>query len=142
MRRFKSLHLAMLTLGSLCLNSAYASDTLHSLSDSEMSATTGQSLFTLQYLAPGDTGNSYNNTNGNIGFYKFGMEAELELNANIKKLQLGCGGVNGAGACDIDIDNFSLSGNPGALTGQVVGGVQTATLAEFPHRQSQSHGFP
>ncbi|ENX61651.1 hypothetical protein F884_02711 [Acinetobacter sp. CIP 102143] len=110
MRRFKSLHLAMLTLGSLCLNSAYASDTLHSLTDSEMSATTGQSLFTLQYLAPSDTGNSYNSTNGNIGFYKFGMEAELQLNANIKKLQLGCGGVNGANACDIDIDNVSLSG--------------------------------
>ena len=73
MRRFKSLHLAMLTLGSLCLNSAYASDTLHSLTDSEMSATTGQSLFTLQYLAPSDTGNSYNSTNGNIGFYKFGL---------------------------------------------------------------------
>ena len=134
MRRFKSLHLAMLTLGSLCLNSAYASDTLHSLSDSEMSAATGQSLFTLQYLAPSDTGNSYNSTNGNIGFYKFGMEAELELNANIKKLQLGCGGVNGAGACDIDIDNFSLSGNPGALTGPVVGGVQTATLADSEAR--------
>ncbi|MFH4122381.1 hypothetical protein WAI71_21990, partial [Acinetobacter baumannii] len=31
-------------------------------------------------------------------------------NANIKKLQLGCGGVNGAGACDIDIDYLSLSG--------------------------------
>ncbi|MGE8551218.1 MAG: hypothetical protein ACN6NN_09965, partial [Acinetobacter calcoaceticus] len=29
---------------------------------------------------------------------------------NIKKLQLGCGGVNGAGACDIDIDYLSLSG--------------------------------
>ncbi len=28
----------------------------------------------------------------------------------LKKLQLGCGGVNGAGACDIDIDYLSLSG--------------------------------
>ena len=110
MRQFKFLYLTTLVLGGLCLNSAYASDTLHSLTDSEMSAATGQSLFTLQYLAPGDTGNSYNNTNGNIGFYKFGMEAELQLNANIKKLQLGCGGVNGANACDIDIDNVSLSG--------------------------------
>lgn len=130
MRQFKSLYLTMLVLGGLCLNSAYASDTLHSLTDSEMSAMTGQSLFTLQYLAPGDTGNAYTSSSGNIGFYKFGMEAELAINANIKKLQLGCGGVNGAGACDIDIDNFSLSGNPGALTGSVVDGVQTATLED------------
>lgn len=108
MRRFKSLHLAMLTLGSLCLNSAYASDTLHSLSDSEMSATTGQSLFTLQYLAPGDTGNTYTASTGNIGFYTLGMEAEVSLNANIKTMQLGCGGVNGDGACDIDAQNVSF----------------------------------
>ncbi|MFK8933147.1 hypothetical protein ACJBLB_01920 [Acinetobacter junii] len=112
MRRFKSLHLAMLTLGSLCLNSAYASDTLHTLSDSEMSAATGQSLFSLSYLAPTDGGNLATDMSGNknIGFYRFGMEAELQLNANIKNLQLGCGGVNGAGVCDIDIKNLSLSG--------------------------------
>ncbi len=36
----------------------------------------------------------------------------MELNANIKKLQLGCGGANGLGACDIDIDHISLSGLP------------------------------
>ncbi len=109
MRRFKSLHLAMLTLGSLCLNSAYASDTLHSLSDTEMSATTGQALMSLSYIAPNDT-NSNSSVNGNVGFYKLGLEAELELNANIKNLQLGCGGVNGVGGCDIDIKNLSLSG--------------------------------
>ena len=117
MRRFKSLHLAMLTLGSLCLNSAYASDTLHSLSDSEMSATTGQALMSMSYISPQDDANLEANrtnqrdpNNGGIGFYKLGMEAEVELNANIKKLQLGCGGMNGAGVCDIDIDNLSLSG--------------------------------
>lgn len=32
------------------------------------------------------------------------------MNANIRKLQLGCGGINGPGGCDIDIDNLSLSG--------------------------------
>lgn len=109
MRRFKSLHLAMLTLGSLCLSSAYASDTLKSLSDSELSATTGQALMSLSYISPNDT-NSNSNVNGNMGFYRLALDAELELNANIKKLQLGCGGVNGAGACDIDIDYLSLSG--------------------------------
>ena len=71
-----------------------------------------QALFTLGYLAPNDNTNLATDTNGtkNIGFYKLGMEATVELNANINKLQLGCGGVNGADACDIDIDNLSLSG--------------------------------
>lgn len=117
MRRFKSLHLAMLTLGSLCLNSVYASDTLHSLSDTEMSAATGQALMSLSYIAPTDAANLEKNRSGGdqtIGFYKLGMEAELELNLNVKKLQLGCGGRNGPG-CDIDLDNVSLSGNPGIV---------------------------
>lgn len=118
MRRFKSLHLAMLTLGSLCLSSAYASDTLKSLSDTEMSATTGQALMSMSYIAPKDAANLdaartglRDASNNGVGFYRLGMEAELELNLNIKKLQLGCGGRNGAG-CDIDLDNVSLSGNP------------------------------
>ncbi len=38
----------------------------------------------------------------------------MELNANIKTLQLGCGGVNnaigGKAGCDIDISNIALSG--------------------------------
>ncbi|USA51895.1 hypothetical protein NDN13_10255 [Acinetobacter sp. C32I] len=114
MRYFKSLHYAMLTLGSLCLNSAYAtSTTLHRLSDSEMSATTGQALLSMSYIAPTDARNLENQRSDgdpNLGFYRLGMEAELELNANIKKLQLGCGGRNGAGGCDIDIDHLSLSG--------------------------------
>ena len=135
MRRFKSLHLAMLTLGSLCLNSAYASDTLHTLSDTEMSATTGQALMSLSYISPKDTANLEANRIGgdkNIGFYKLGLEAELEINANIKKLQLGCGGVNGAGACDIDVDNISLSGLGNSATSN------TASEADRNARASSS----
>ncbi|MFU8925510.1 hypothetical protein [Acinetobacter puyangensis] len=79
------------------------------LTDQELQAADGQALLNLSYLAPTDTGSNAN-INGNVGFYKLGMEAELELNANIRSLQLGCGGVNGAGACDIDIDYLSLSG--------------------------------
>lgn len=78
--------------------------TLHSLNDQELAKVAGQSLFNLSYIAPGGS-----NPNGNIGFYRLGLEAELGLNANIKKLQLGCGGSNGAG-CDIDIDNIALTG--------------------------------
>ena len=84
------------------------------MNDGELSTVDGQSLVTLSYLAPTDAGN-FESAN-NIGFYKLGFEADVEANLNMKKLQLGCGGVNGAGACDLDIDNFSLSGNP-ASTG-------------------------
>jgi len=74
-----------------------------------LSQTTGQALMSLSYISPKDT-NSNTAYNGNMGFYRLALDADLELNANIKKLQLGCGGVNGAGACDIDIDYLSLSG--------------------------------
>lgn len=97
----------MLTLSTLGLSSVYAA-TLQQMSDEQMSETTGQALFSLNYTAPGDSGNYYNKTNGNIGFYKLGLEADVSLNANIKNLQLGCGGVNGANGCDIEISNFSL----------------------------------
>lgn len=115
MRQLKSLHLAMLLLGSLGLHSvAYAvPNTLKSMTDSELSATTGQALMSLSYVAPTDLANKEALRDGGdktIGFYKLGLEAEMELNVNIKKLQLGCGGVNGAGGCDIDIDYLSLSG--------------------------------
>jgi hypothetical protein len=76
----------------------------------------GQGLMTLSYISPTDSQNQ--NTGSNIGFYKLGMEAQVDLNANIKKLQLGCGGVNGAGACDIDIDYLSLSGVADTSTGR------------------------
>ena len=75
-----------------------------SLNDEELSAVQGQALMSLTRT---------NDTSKGLGFYRLGMEAEIEINANIKKLQLGCGGVNGAGNCDIDIDNLSLTGiNP------------------------------
>ncbi|MFI8145657.1 hypothetical protein [Acinetobacter sp. ABJ_C5_2] len=109
MRQFTSLHVAILALGSLYLSSAYAGSTLVPMSDAELSATRGQALMSMSYIAPTDAV-SNSSTNGNIGFYKLSLDADLELNANIRKLQLGCGGVNGAGACDIDIDNLSLSG--------------------------------
>ena len=75
-----------------------------SLNDEELSAVQGQALMNLTRT---------NDTSQGLNFYRLGMEAEIELNANIKKLQLGCGGVNGAGNCDIDIDNLALTGvNP------------------------------
>lgn len=67
------------------------------MADKEMSNVSGQALLQMDKEF----------TNG-FTFYKAGLDAKLELNANFEKLQLGCGGVNGSGACDLDIDNFSL----------------------------------
>lgn len=93
----------------LSLHSATASSVqLTAMSDQELSETNGQALLSLSHIAPNDSSNKMSGKG--IGFYKLGLEADLELNANIKNLQLGCGGVNGAGGCDIDIDNVSLSG--------------------------------
>ena len=86
------------------ITNAVCADTLKSLDDQQLSQVTGQALLNLNYVAPGGS-----NPNANIGFYRLGLEAVLELNANIKKLQLGCGGVKGTG-CDIDIDNIALTG--------------------------------
>lgn len=88
-------------------------ETLKPMTDDQLAQTTGQALMSMSYVAPTDATNKESLRSGgatNIGFYKLGLEADLELNANINKLQLGCGGTNGAGNCDIDIDNLSLSG--------------------------------
>lgn len=114
----KKIGLVLLGLATMGVSAAYAHvhdqpPVLIPMTDLQMSETRGQALMSLSYIAPNDLANleSQRATGGrNIGFYKLGMEAEVELNANIRKLQVGCGGVNGAGGCDIDIDNLSLSG--------------------------------
>lgn len=109
----KSQALVML-IGCSSLSMAYANNNLSVLTDEQMAKVTGQALMSLGYLAPNDQNNlmgKYSHEK-NIGFYKLGLEAEMELNTNIKNLQLGCGGVNGTGSCDVDIKNLSLSGLP------------------------------
>lgn len=69
------------------------------LKDDQLADVTGQALLQMdKEFANGFT------------FYKAGLDAVLELNANMEKLQLGCGGVNQANraGCDLDIDRFSL----------------------------------
>lgn len=70
-----------------------------SLDDESLSDITGQSLFSLV---------KETDSTQNLDFFKLGFQAELSLNANIKSLQLGCGGDNGAGKCDIDISELSF----------------------------------
>lgn len=93
--------IVLVTMG----NSTFAmQEGLTALTDTELSAETGQALFNMSYIAPGGS-----NPSADVGFYKLGMEAQLDLNANIKKFQLGCGGVKGPG-CDVDLDNVSFTG--------------------------------
>ncbi|WP_228258869.1 hypothetical protein [Acinetobacter ihumii] len=103
-----------------CISLVSSLSTTHAqivaLDDKELRNTQGQGLMTLSYISPNDPQNK--NVGSNIGFYKLGMEAQVDLNANIRKLQLGCGGVNGAGSCDIDIDYLSLSGISDTSTGR------------------------
>lgn len=107
-------------IGLMSFNPSYAASRLQAMSDEQLSATVGQALMNLTYTAPTDAVNLESKRIGgdkNIGFYKMGMEADMELNANIRKLQLGCGGVNGPG-CDLDIDYLSLSGVADSNTGR------------------------
>ena len=100
----------LLIIGFVTLPSASAE--LIGMSDQDLSAATGQSLYTSNYIAPGQGGNN-NRVDGsstaNVGFYRLGLQATLDLNLNAQSIQLGCGGVNGPG-CDIDLSNVSLSG--------------------------------
>lgn len=117
MKRMTYLAIAMLSVMNTSIHAAVDSK-LTALNDQELAAESGQALFNLSFTAPTDATNLMNGKNiggtsvGNIGFYKLGMEAEIELNANIRNLQLGCGGRNGPDGCDIDIKNLSLSGLP------------------------------
>jgi hypothetical protein len=51
-------------------------------------ATEGQALMSLSYIAPNDSTNleKLRDSSSNIGFYRLGMEAKVELNANIANL--------------------------------------------------------
>ncbi|MCB1837138.1 MAG: hypothetical protein KDH99_05905 [Alcanivoracaceae bacterium] len=89
--------------------SAPALAALEAIDDEALSAVTGQSLFVGDFIA----GNSSDPNGGRFDFHRMGLDVELALNANIDKLQLGCGGFNEsitANACDIDMDYVRLMG--------------------------------
>ena len=82
------------------------------MQDEQLSQVTGQALLQMgKELGQG--------VSSDLTFYKAGLEAEVELNLNIEKLQLGCtaGAINGQ-FCDIDIDNLSLSGSTWGAEGR------------------------
>lgn len=129
----------IISLFFIAINShIYASQTgLLKLDDIELSDVSGQALLSLSYLAPTDSLNKMKTEN--VGFYKIGMEADVELNTNIKNVQLGCGGVNGINGCDIDIENLSLSGIADSRTGRASSSAKiTNPFLEFAIKNPES----
>jgi len=88
------------------------------LTEEELSDVVGQhSLFVTDVIGPqelsiGDmpAGEVFND----FTFYRMGLDARLDLNMNLSKLQLGCGGINdalsGGPGCDLDIDYLRFMG--------------------------------
>lgn len=77
------------------------------------------SLILADRIGPNElTGAGAANTYANFSYFRMGLDAKLGLNANMSKLQLGCGGVNdmlnGAG-CDLDIDYVGFMGLNAAM---------------------------
>lgn len=102
MLRIKAMKIGVLMALGLCYSNAVSA--MAELRDEQLSEITGQALLQMG-RTPGEGASS------DIMFYKAGLDAELELNMNIDKLQLGCtAAAIGGQHCDIDIDNFSLSG--------------------------------
>lgn len=89
---------------------------LSEITDTDMGQIEAQagSLIISDRIGPNElTGATSANTFANFSYYRMGIDGKLDFNANISKLQLGCGGVNdlltGPG-CDIDIDYVSFMG--------------------------------
>lgn len=92
----------MLSIGLLLTALFTGTAAMQPMQDAELAGVTGQALMQMAKTPGGGI-------SSDITFYRAGLDAALELNLNIDKLQLGCGGVRGPG-CDIDIDHLSLSG--------------------------------
>lgn len=82
---------------------------LSRMDDNELASHTGQALFLMDKVTGDGSSGSTGKGQSGVTFYKMGLDGVLDLNINIRKMQLGCGGINGVG-CDLDIDNLSLSG--------------------------------
>lgn len=76
----------------------------------ELAQVTGRALFVSDVIQ----GQAAHGIANDFTFYRIGMDADLYLNLNIDKLQLGCGGFNEGlvlNACDLDLDFMSLTGS-------------------------------
>lgn len=98
----------------LMLPLSLAHGSMQEIADTDLGDVTGQAMFLadkIQGVGTAD-GNAYNE----FTFYRVALDANLAMNMNINKLQLGCGGFNEglvANACDVDLDFASFMGTGG-----------------------------
>ncbi len=99
---------------------AFRNDGMEELNESALRDVAGQGLFVAD-MVRGDELANPNEYSTPFNFYRVGMDGEMQLNLNMSKLQLGCGGVNdllsGHAGCDIDIDYVSMMGRNGYQPG-------------------------
>lgn len=105
-----------LLLTALLVFSSTAQARLEPMADAALSDVIAQdgSLFLSDHISPNSLANAPGDGSANFDFYRMGLDVKLDLNANMAKFQLGCGGVNdllsSSAACDIDIDYLSFMG--------------------------------
>lgn len=89
---------------------------MEAIGDEELGEVTGQagSLFVADKILPNELENPNGSGYSNFTFYRMGLDAKLQMNLNMSKLQAGCGGVNDllttTPACDLDLDYLSFMG--------------------------------
>lgn len=102
--------------GLLLLSALPAAADMQALEDSELTDVSAQagSLFIADRIGPNELTNPDPSGYSNFTFYRVAMDVRLDMNMNIAKFQLGCGGVNdyltGTGVCDLDLDYVGFMG--------------------------------
>lgn len=101
-RMMKKWNLTLLSLGAMLAGSVQA---MTPLSESDMARVSGQGLIVSETITGSGPGAGFD-------FIRMGLDARLSLNANIDKMQLGCGGFNEVirTGCDIDMDFVRFMG--------------------------------
>ena len=122
MRKRKSISIFRSISPLVWLLSAFSCSTvqaMQALADRDLAEVTGQALFVSDRIAPTGAAGSVTD----FTFHRMGLDVELAMNANIDKLQLGCGGFNesiASNACDIDFDFVRFMGRNGTSGGAPV----------------------
>lgn len=82
------------------------------MSDSEMAGVNGKGLFVADTIVGSGAGTG-------MTYTRIGLDTQIDMNININKFQLGCGGFNETirTGCDIDMDFVRLMGRSGNAEG-------------------------
>lgn len=116
------------------LSHAFSPEGMVELDENDLRGVSGQGLFVADMIR-GDELTGANEYSIPFNFYRVGMDGEMQMNLNMSKLQLGCGGINdhlsGHAGCDIDIDYVSMMGRNGSQAGDP----GSATILDRPYME-------